>query len=104
MGQRWRSQKWGAHTGGTRNNEYNNFGIGICLVGDFSSRTPAPAQLAALDRLVCYLMAAYDIPPERVVGHRDAPGASTECPGDALHAYMDGTFRPRLARELASAK
>ena len=104
VGRRWRVQKWGAHCGGTPDNEYNNLGIGICLVGDFTRRRPSARQLASLQRLVNYLAAAYGIPPDRVVGHRDAPNAATSCPGAKLHQYLHATLRPRLARHLAAAK
>jgi len=102
VGSRWRLQKWGAHCGGTPGNEYNNYGIGICLVGDFSDTMPSAAQLASLHRLVVYLMDTYKIPPENVIGHRDAPKARTACPGGKFHAYLVSSFRPRLS-SLASA-
>jgi hypothetical protein len=98
VGPRWRIQKWGAHTGKTPDNEYNNHGIGICLVGDLSHHLPSAAQLESMRRLVSYLMAKYDIPAHNVIGHRDAPGTSTECPGDKLHAYIHSTFRTQLSR------
>ena len=104
VGSRWPKQKHGAHTGGTPDNEYNNFGIGICLVGDFSTRLPDREQLDALWRLVCYLAEHHDIPPEHVIGHRDAPNAATECPGDRLHAYLHQTLRPHLRRQLAMGR
>ena len=99
VGFRWRQQKQGAHTGHTPDNEYNEHGIGVCLVGDFSHHLPSQKQLAAMHRLVSYLAARYDIPPGRIIGHRDAPNASTECPGDALHAYIHSTgFHTLIAR------
>lgn len=98
VGQRWRIQKWGAHTGKTPGNEYNYHGIGICLVGDFINHMPSANQLASLRRLVGYLMAKYDIPVENVVGHRDGPGTSTECPGKMFHAYLHSTFRAEISR------
>ncbi len=90
----WHRQKWGAHTGGTPGNEYNNYGIGICLVGDFTRQLPSPKQLASLRRLVRNLMSEYDMPPENLIGHCEAPNASTECPGDRFDAYLRTTFRP----------
>jgi len=98
VGSRWRKQKWGAHCGGTPNNEYNNYGIGICLVGDFTRRMPSSAQLRSLRRLVAFLMERYEIPPARVIGHCDAPNARTQCPGAALHRYLTETLRPSLPR------
>jgi len=98
VGSRWRTQKWGAHTGGTPDNEYNNYGIGICLVGDFTSHLPTDAQITSLRRLVNYLMQTYDVPPGRVIGHRDAPAAKTDCPGRALYSYMNTNLRGEFAR------
>jgi hypothetical protein len=95
VGPRWKQQKWGAHCK-TADNAYNNYGIGICLVGNFTSHMPSQEQLASLDKLVRYLMATYDIPAESVIGHRDAPGAKTECPGDCLHTWIHKTLRPSL--------
>ena len=101
IGERWRLQKWGAHTGNTPGNEYNKFGIGICVIGNFNDHMPTPAQLAALDKLVMTLAAKYNIDPRDVIGHRDAPGAHTECPGDQLENYIKRTLRQRLARQMA---
>lgn len=96
---RWRKQKWGAHCGGTEGNAYNVYGIGVCLVGDFTDSVPTDAQLASLRRLLRHLMGTHDIPPERVIGHRDAPQARTECPGDRLHEYL----HLRLLREVTAS-
>lgn len=97
VGPRWTAQKWGAHCGGTPDNEYNTHGIGICLVGDFSSRLPSPAQLESLNRLVAYLSSTCNIPSENIIGHCDAPGTRTECPGLAFHAYVLTTLRGQYA-------
>ncbi len=98
VGPRWQVQKWGAHAGGTPDNAYNNYGIGVCLVGDFTDHNPSDAQLASLNRLVRYLMQTYNIPASRVIGHREAPNAKTECPGRTFSAYLVSTFRPSLSR------
>lgn len=103
VGGRWTKQKWGAHTGGTPNNEYNDYGIGVCLVGDFMTRMPSDRQLASLDTLVRFLMARYGIGPGAVLGHRDAPSAKTGCPGDRLHEWLHGRFIPSLRRPAANA-
>jgi hypothetical protein len=104
VGSRWHKQKWGAHCGGTPGNEYNNHGIGICLVGDFSANMPTAAQMDSLRKLVFSLMAARNMAPENVIGHREAPNAATECPGRALSAYIVGTFRGELSRQLIAAR
>ncbi len=96
VGNRWKTQKTGAHTGGTPGNEYNKDGIGICLVGDFRNRLPSAAQLASLRRLVGYLVDRYHIAPENIIGHCDAPNTNTQCPGAALHRYIVTSLRPQV--------
>ena len=98
VGFRWRQQMEGAHCGGTPGNEYNEAGIGICLVGDFTDHMPSRSQLASLNRLVCYLMDTYHISASNVIGHREAPNAHTECPGDTFYNYIRRDFRPSLSR------
>lgn len=78
VGSRWPRQKWGAHAK-TPDNRFNEYGIGICLVGNFDVSRPTPQQQQSLARLVAYLMQTYNIPADRVIGHRDAK--STACPG-----------------------
>lgn len=75
----------GAHALG-----YNSY-IGICLVGDFSSKSnptgavgltePSTAQLEALTALCRRLREEYGIPMENLVRHSDV-NPKTECPGD----------------------
>lgn len=103
VGPRWTRQEQGAHTGSTPQNEYNNYGIGICLVGDLTDQMPTPAQLASLNRLLRYLMDRYHIAPDNVIGHREAPNAATECPGNAFFTYFHDTLRPQLRRISATA-
>jgi hypothetical protein len=78
VGSRWSKQKWGAHTK-TADNQFNDFGIGICMVGDFDITNPSAAQMQSLTKLVAYLMQTYHIPPDRVIGHCEAK--PTDCPG-----------------------
>lgn len=91
VGYRWKRQMQGAHAG---NAEYNQAGIGICLVGDFQNAgRPTPAQLASVRRLTRYLQVKCGIPTYEVIGHGNVPGKSTECPGRALDM---GDFRASL--------
>jgi N-acetylmuramoyl-L-alanine amidase len=78
VGSRWPKQKWGAHTK-TPDNQFNEHGIGICMVGNFDVSHPTEVQTRAVARLVAYLMKTYHISPDHVVGHRDCK--STDCPG-----------------------
>ena len=98
VGSRWLKQKWGAHAGGTPDNAYNNYGIGICLVGEFTSRPPTEAQLSSLRRLVSFLAERYNVDPACVIGHRDAPGTKTECPGNAMEKHLVEVLRLAATR------
>lgn len=85
IGPRWPKQKWGAHAK-TPDNRFNDYGIGICLVGNFQIERPTKQQLDSLARLVSYLMQTYRIPASNVVGHRDTK--PTECPGSNLDVML----------------
>ncbi len=89
---RWPIQKWGADAK-TPDERYNDFGIGICLVGNFDVQYPTKKQLASLARLVSFLCARYDIPLSDVIGHRDTK--PTDCPG--RHVHLD------VIRQMAEA-
>ncbi|MGD0090855.1 MAG: peptidoglycan recognition family protein [Planctomycetota bacterium] len=94
---RWRQQLRGAHAG---NSEYNEHGIGICLVGDFEHNgPPTPRQMASLRTLVRFLQIKTGIPTYEVIGHGDVPPRHTECPGRwldvaALRASLGGNPMP----------
>ncbi|MBT3201301.1 MAG: N-acetylmuramoyl-L-alanine amidase [Phycisphaerales bacterium] len=104
VGSRWTKQKWGAHTGGTPDNEYNNHGIGICLVGEFSNSMPSRAQIASLERLVRTLARKYNIDASNVIGHREAPNSSTGCPGGSFLKWVSHGLRPKLRTQLARGR
>jgi hypothetical protein len=77
---RWRTQIQGAHAGST-NKDYNERGVGICLVGNFEKTPPTAAQRKSVKLLVATLKAEYRIPAASVVGHKEIRASATECPG-----------------------
>lgn len=77
-GHRWNHQMDGAHCNAKGMNQY---GIGICLVGNFDKERPSQAQLDSLVWLVRQLQAKYRIPASNVLRHEDVPGKDTRCPG-----------------------
>ncbi len=97
VGSRWPKQKHGAHCKVGQDETYNNFGIGICLVGNFETRRPTGAQMASLARLVDYLAARYRIGDLHIIGHGDVD--STKCPG--RYFSFDNLFRRLRARRAA---
>lgn len=78
VGYRWKRQLVGAHAR-TANNAFNEYGIGICLVGNFDLDKPTAAQMASLARLTAHLMKSYNITDANVIGHGDTK--ATDCPG-----------------------
>ncbi len=78
---RWSDQKGGQHCRDSRLPEINEYGIGICLIGDFDAAAPSERQAAATKALVAYLQARYNIPDDRVVTHDRAARTATTCPG-----------------------
>ena len=96
VGPRWPTQMPGAHTG-TPDHRFNDYGIGICLVGNFEERPPTAAQMDSLARLVAYLQKTYGIPSKNILGHRDCK--PTRCPGRYLNI---ATVRQMAQRYLQS--
>ncbi len=76
VGSRWARQIDGAHAGVK---EYNKFGIGICLVGNFEDRIPSERQMSSLISLVNFFQEQYNIPSENVILHKHV--RETACPG-----------------------
>jgi hypothetical protein len=78
-GPRWQRQEAGAHAASS---EYNQRGIGVCLVGNFETGRPTEAQLEATVLLLRALVRRFGISKERILGHREVrEGGSTACPG-----------------------
>lgn len=77
---RWRTQIQGAHAG-SNDKDYNERGIGVCLIGNFENTPPTAAQRRSLKQLVQTLKLEYGIPTVNIVGHKDIRASSTECPG-----------------------
>ncbi|KXK25777.1 MAG: N-acetylmuramoyl-L-alanine amidase [Candidatus Brocadia sinica] len=90
IGNRWVNQINGAHAGVE---EYNHYGIGICLVGNFNESSPTAAQMASLSVLTEYLQNRCHIPSENVIMHRHC--RQTDCPGRNFPYYklLANTYR-----------
>lgn len=83
---RWKTQIQGAHAG-SADRDYNEIGIGICLVGNYEKYPPSPKQVAAIKRLIRVLKGDYKIVTANIVKHSDVRDGGTECPGK--HFPMD---------------
>jgi hypothetical protein len=77
---RWKTQIQGAHAG-SADRDYNEIGIGICLVGNYEKYPPSPRQVTAVKRLLRVLKGEYKIVTGNIVKHSDVRDGGTECPG-----------------------
>jgi hypothetical protein len=104
VARRWSDQKAGAHCRDARTADVNDYGIGICLVGDLDSAGPSTRQLEAARELVAYLRERYDIPAENIGSHAQLAASPTACPGKnfPLQAVV-GTGRVTAARAVRPA-
>ena len=78
---RWLNQKAGAHCRDATTPDANDYGIGICLIGDLDETAPSAKQVEATQALVAYLSERYEIPTDRIVTHSAIAQTATSCPG-----------------------
>jgi N-acetyl-anhydromuramyl-L-alanine amidase AmpD len=81
VAQRWTNQKQGVHCRNARSHDVDEYGIGICLVGDLDKQPPTPRQIAAAKALIAHLSTRYDIAQARVQTHSHLAATKTVCPG-----------------------
>jgi N-acetyl-anhydromuramyl-L-alanine amidase AmpD len=81
VAQRWTNQKQGVHCRNARSHDVDEYGIGICLVGDLDKDAPTPRQIAAAKALVAHLSARYNVAQARVQTHAHLAATKTVCPG-----------------------
>ncbi len=81
VAQRWTNQKQGVHCRNARTHDVDEYGIGICLVGDLDKQAPTPRQIAAAKALIAHLSKRYDIAQARVQTHAHLAATKTVCPG-----------------------
>ena len=78
IGSRWKGQLDGGHV---KKQSLNKTCIGICLIGNFETRSPTAQQLSALEGLCEYLMKRCQIPKSQVTTHKIIHPGHTACPG-----------------------
>jgi hypothetical protein len=88
VAQRWNNQKQGVHCRNARSHDVDEYGIGICLVGDLDKQAPTPRQIAATRALVAYLSQRYRIETDHVSTHAHLAATPTVCPGKFFPATM----------------
>jgi len=78
IGSRWKGQLDGGHV---KKQSLNKTCIGICLIGNFETKSPTAKQLSALEGLCEYLMKRCQIPKSQVTTHKIIHPGHTACPG-----------------------
>lgn len=78
IGNRWKNQIDGGHV---RSALYNQYGIGICLVGNFMETRPTSRQIAAFTDLVSYLALDVMRGEYKFTVHKEVDQNHTVCPG-----------------------
>ncbi len=79
----------GAHALGA-----NQYSIGVCCIGNFSSQAPSKIQLRSLCELLTTLSQKWSIIPENIIGHCDVTCEErgfrrSACPGEQMIALFD---------------
>jgi N-acetylmuramoyl-L-alanine amidase len=94
----------GAHSKGE-----NSQSIGICFEGGVRSAAPnvgfdsrTPAQIKAMINLIEKLQIRF--PGAIVEGHRDMPGAATQCPGFSGRDWWSGVLKARANKPARKSK
>lgn len=97
---RWSNQKGGMHCRDGKLPDINEYGIGICLVGDFEQSQPTPRQIEATRALVAYLSQRYTIPANHVNTHAQVAESPTVCPGPKfpMDQILNSTTTPLANR------
>jgi hypothetical protein len=81
VARRWSEQKHGVHCRNGKTPDVNEYGIGICLVGNIDDQPPTARQVAAAQALVAYLGQRYKIPSDHIGTHSQLADSPTDCPG-----------------------
>jgi N-acetyl-anhydromuramyl-L-alanine amidase AmpD len=100
IAERWSDQKGGAHCRNGKNPDVNEYGIGICLIGNFDDAPPTARQIEASRALVSYLSDRYHISSDRIGPHSLLANGPTACPGKNFPATAilgDRGFASRTA-------
>ena len=104
VAQRWVNQKHGVHCRNAKNAEVDEYGIGICFVGDLDKEPPTPRQVAAAKALIAYLSSRYTIARSRVETHAHLAATPTVCPGRHFPAAAILAAKPRARNDEATAR
>jgi hypothetical protein len=90
VARRWDNQKQGVHCRNARSHDVDEYGIGICLIGDLDQQPPTPRQIAATRALIAYLSRRYQIATSNISTHAHLAATPTACPGKYFPEALAG--------------
>ncbi len=104
-GHRWKYQLQGGHC---HQDFLNEYGIGICLVGNFKRKTPTQEQMKSLSALILKLQEKFHIPDDNIHGHGQFYGEDTDCPGvlfpwTGFWAKLNDLYQAQLSHDTNGA-
>lgn len=81
---------------GDTNTEYDPAGHALVeVMGHYEHQVLSEAQLDAMVGIIAFLAGKFDLPVDRIAGHKDY--ADTSCPGKDVYRYLqDGTIPSRV--------
>jgi N-acetyl-anhydromuramyl-L-alanine amidase AmpD len=103
VAQRWVNQKHGVHCRNAKNADIDEYGIGICFVGDLDKEPPTARQVAAAKALIGYLSTRYRITRSHVETHAHLAATPTVCPGRHFRLEALVASKPRTGSEETAA-
>ncbi|WP_159552294.1 N-acetylmuramoyl-L-alanine amidase [Citricoccus sp. K5] len=86
----------GAHAYG-----FNDQSVGIEVDGMYTNDVPTDAQWSSLVHLSAFICQRYGLHVDRIIAHRDVPGAQTLCCGDTFYGKLSA-LRDEVASALAN--
>jgi len=90
----------GAHAKGA------NMGtLGVCVVGDFETETPSPAQIKSLVTVLSEWCKTHKLNSTNIYGHYNVPGATTDtsCPGKNMKSQLS-IVKQKITQNLKTGK
>lgn len=90
----------GAHAQGA-----NMGSLGVCVVGNFETESPAQAQIASLVKVLTEWCKTHKLNSTKIYGHFNVPGGTTEtsCPGKNLKSQLS-IIKQKVTQNLKTGK
>lgn len=82
----------GQHTETAHGSSFNNIGIGVSMIGDFSAKAPSEAQLDALQSFICYFQSTGVMKNDSLRLFLQDDLVKTSVPAEALRLSLENKF------------